>query len=87
MFKTAKKEFFLFSEAEIKATFNGIIIPLILTLFSKNLLIGLCWILLVTIIYKFIHKNKTENAKYFFKLLKLLTFIFILFINIILIGK
>ncbi|MCG3705464.1 hypothetical protein L5F43_03095 [Aliarcobacter butzleri] len=77
MFKTAIKEFLVFSEAEYKAISNCIIIPLILTLSSKNLLIGLCWILLVTIIYKFIHKNKTENAKAFFDLLKALNLILI----------
>ena len=67
MFKTAIKEFLIFSEAEYKAFMNSVIIPIILTLLSSNLLIGLCWILLVTIIYKFIHKNKTENARVFFK--------------------
>ena len=70
MFKTAIKEFLIFSEAEYKAFMNSVIIPIILTLLSSNLLIGLCWILLVTIIYKFIHKNKTENARVFFKFLK-----------------
>ena len=73
MFKTAIKEFLIFSEAEYKAFMNSVIIPIILTLLSSNLLIGLCWILLVTIIYKFIHKNKTENARVFFKFLKVLT--------------
>lgn len=72
MFKTAIKEFLIFSEAEYKAFMNSVIIPIILTLLSSNLLIGLCWILLVTIIYKFIHKNKTENARVFFKFLKVL---------------
>ena len=62
MFKTAIKEFLIFSEAEYKAFMNSVIIPIILTLLSSNLLIGLCWILLVTIIYKFIHKNKTEKG-------------------------
>ena len=57
MFKTAIKEFLIFSEAEYKAFMNSVIIPIILTLLSSNLLIGLCWILLVTIIYKFIHKK------------------------------
>lgn len=77
MFKTAIKEFLVFSEAEYKAISNCIIIPLILTLSSKNLLVGLCWVLFITIIYKFIHKNKTENAKAFFVLLKALSLIFI----------
>ncbi|MCT7536566.1 hypothetical protein [Aliarcobacter butzleri] len=77
MFKTAIKEFLVFSEAEYKAFSNCIIIPLILTLSSKNLLVGLCWVLFITIIYKFIHKNKTENAKVFFDLLKALSLILI----------
>lgn len=77
MFKTAIKEFLVFSEAEYKAISNCIIIPLILTLLTKNLLVGLCWVLFITIIYKFIHKNKTENAKAFFDLLKALSLILI----------
>ncbi|WP_141050949.1 hypothetical protein [Aliarcobacter cryaerophilus] len=77
MFKTAIKEFLIFSEAEYKAFMNSVIIPIILTLLSSNLLIGLCWILLVTIIYKFINKNKTENARVFFKFLKVLTLVFL----------
>ncbi|WP_148624540.1 hypothetical protein [Aliarcobacter cryaerophilus] len=77
MFKTAIKEFLIFSEAEYKAFMNSVIIPIILTLLSSNLLIGLYWILLVTIIYKFIHKNKTENARVFFKFLKVLTLVFL----------
>lgn len=77
MFKTAIKEFLVFSEAEYKAISNCIIIPLILTLLTKNLLVGLCWVLFITIIYKFIHKNKTENTKAFFDLLKVLSLIFI----------
>lgn len=77
MFKTAIKEFLIFSEAEYKAFMNSVIIPIVLTLLSSNLLIGLCWILLVTIIYKFIHKNKTENARVFFKFLKVLTLVFL----------
>ena len=77
MFKTAIKEFLIFSEAEYKAFMNSVIIPIILTILSSNLLIGLCWILLVTIIYKFINKNKTENARVFFKFLKVLTLVFL----------
>lgn len=82
MFKTAIKEFLVFSEAEYKAISNCIIIPLILTLLTKNLLVGLCWVLFITIIYKFIHKNKTENAKAFFNLLKVLSLI-LLFITLL----
>ncbi|MFX4277180.1 hypothetical protein ACOL3G_04745 [Aliarcobacter butzleri] len=82
MFKTAIKEFLVFSEAEYKAISNCIIIPLILTLLTRNLLVGLCWVLFITIIYKFIHKNKTENAKAFFDLLKVLSLI-LLFITLL----
>jgi hypothetical protein len=77
MFKIAIHEFLIFNEAEYKATLNSIIIPLILTLLTKNLLLGLCWILLVTIIYKFIQKNKTANAKVFFNFLKVQSLIFL----------
>ena len=77
MFKAAIKEFAVFSEAESKAILNSIIIPLILTLLSSNLLIGLCWVLLVTVIYKFIQKEKTENATMFFNFLKVLSLVII----------
>ena len=77
MFKAAIKEFSVFSEAEYKAMLNSIIIPLILTLLSSNLLIGLCWVLLVTVIYKFIQKEKTENATMFFNFLKVLSLVII----------
>ncbi|MDZ7818268.1 MAG: hypothetical protein U5K55_06470 [Aliarcobacter sp.] len=86
MFKAAVKEFSIFNEAEYKAILNSVIIPLILTLLTKNLLIGLCWILFVTIIYKFIHKNKTKNAKVFFNFLKILSLIFLNLIIFILIN-
>lgn len=82
MFKAAIKEFSVFSEAESKAMLNSIIIPLILTLLSSNLLIGLCWVLLVTVIYKFIQKEKTENAAMFFNFLKVLSLI-LLFITLL----
>lgn len=77
MFKAAVKEFSVFNEAEYKAILNSIVIPLILTLLSKNLATGLCWIFLVSIIYRFIEKEKTKNAKKFFNLLKVLSLIFI----------
>lgn len=77
MVKATIKEFSVFSEAESKAMLNSIIIPLILTLLSSNLLIGLCWVLLVTIIYKFIQKEKTENATIFFNFLKVLSLVII----------
>ena len=77
MFKMVINEFSIFNEAEYKAILNSVLIPLILTLLTKNLLIGLCWILLVTIIYKLIQKNKTENAKVFFNFLKVQSLIFL----------
>ena len=77
MVKATIKEFSLLSEAESKAILNSIIIPLILTLLSSNLLIGLCWVLLVTVIYKFIQKEKTENATMFFNFLKVLSLMII----------
>jgi hypothetical protein len=83
VFKAAIKEFSVFNEAEYKAMLNSIVIPLILTILSDNLLIGLSWVLLVTIIYKFIHKNKVENAKAFFNFLKVLSLIFVGLIFII----
>jgi hypothetical protein len=86
VFKAAIKEFSVFNEAEYKAILNIIIVPLILSLLWKNLLIGLCWILLVTIIYKFIRKDKTENAKVFFDFLKVLTLILISMIILILLN-
>lgn len=86
MFKAAIKEFSVFNEAEYKAILNIIIVPLILSLLWTNLLIGLCWILLVTIIYKFIRKDKTENAKVFFNFLKVLILILISMIILILLN-
>lgn len=85
MFKVAVKEFSIFNEAEYKAILNSVIIPLILTLLSKNLLIGLSWILLITIIYKFIQKKKAENAKVFFNFLKVLSLIFISLIFLVIV--
>lgn len=82
MFKATIKEFSVLSEVESKAILNSIIIPLILTLLSSNLLIGLCWVLLVTVIYKFIQKEKTENATMFFNFLKVLSMI-LLFITLL----
>lgn len=83
MFKTSANESLRFSSSEIKATVNSVIIPLILMLLSKNLLMGLCWIFLVTIIYTFVQKEKTENAKMFFHFLKIMTLIFIGIISIV----
>jgi len=60
----------LFSESERKAILNTLLIPGLLLLFTSNLLISLCWVLLLTVIYLTVQKNKTENAKMFFIFLK-----------------
>lgn len=75
MIKAATNEISIFSDAEIKATINTIIIPLILTISTNNIAFGLCWILLLSIIYIFVHKQKVENAKMFFHFLKILIMI------------
>jgi len=71
MIKAATNEISIFSDAEIKATLNTIIIPLILTISTNNIAFGLCWILLLSIIYIFVQKQKVENAKMFFHFLKI----------------
>jgi hypothetical protein len=60
----------LFSESERKAILNTLLIPGLLLLLTSNLLISLCWVLLLTVIYLTVQKNKTENAKMFFTFLK-----------------
>ena len=71
MIKAATNEISIFSDAEIKATLNTIIIPFILTISTNNIAFGLCWILLLSIIYVFVQKQKVENAKMFFHFLKI----------------
>lgn len=60
----------VFDESEKKAILNTIVMPLILLVITSNLLISLCWILMLVVIYTTVQKNKTENAKMFFKFLK-----------------
>lgn len=60
----------LFSESERKAILNTLLIPGLLLLLTSNLLISLCWVLLLTVIYLTVQKNKAENAKMFFTFLK-----------------
>lgn len=60
----------VFSQAERKAILNTLLIPGILLILTSNLLISLCWILLLTVIYLTVQKKKTENAKMFFTFLK-----------------
>ncbi len=65
----------IFTEAEKKALKNTILIPFILGFVFQNVLMGIGWVLLMTVIYIFIHKNKKENARAFFNFLKVITFI------------
>lgn len=60
----------LFSEAEKKAIKNTIFVPVALLILTSNLLISLCWILMLVVIYTTIQKDKEENAKMFFTFLK-----------------
>jgi hypothetical protein len=75
----------LFSESERKAILNTLLIPGLLLLLTSNLLISLCWVLLLTVIYLTVQKNKTENAKMFFTFLKYITIgmIFILVFSLL----
>jgi len=75
MIKASSEPISIFSDAEIKATLNTIIIPLILTMITSNIAIGLCWILMLAVIYKYIQKQKVESAKMFFHFLKILIMI------------
>lgn len=67
--ESIEKASILFSVAELKATLNAFLIPLLLMVASKNVLTGLCWVLLISIVYKTVQKEKTENAKLFFTFL------------------
>ncbi len=42
---------------------------------TSNIAIGLCWILMLAVIYKYIQKQKVENGKMFFYFLKILIMI------------
>ena len=75
MIKASSEPISIFSDAEIKATLNTIIIPLILTMITSNIAFGLCWILMLAVIYKYIQKQKVESAKMFFHFLKILIMI------------
>ncbi len=89
MIKTIDNGLTIFSKAEQRAGMNAIILPIIITLISSNILIGLCWILMVSVIYKFIQKEKIENAMIFFQFLKVISLIatyLIIFILILVIN-
>ena len=58
-----------FTIAELKATLNAFLMPLLLIVLSNNILTGLCWVLLITVIYETIQKEKVENAKMFYMFL------------------
>lgn len=72
----------VFSESERIAIFNTIFMPIILLISTSNLLISLCWILMLVVIYTTVQKRKTENAKMFFTFLKFESLI-ILFITLV----
>lgn len=72
----------VFSESERKAILNTIFMPIILLIITSNLLISLCWILMLVVIYTTVQKRKTENAKMFFTFLKFESLI-ILFITLV----
>ncbi|WP_323585437.1 hypothetical protein [Aliarcobacter butzleri] len=79
----------LMTNSEKLATIHTIIIPSVLAYFTKNVLIGLCWIFLMTVIYIFVQKEKKENARMFFTFLKnisLIGFMIVLFSCILVIG-
>lgn len=69
MEENLKKVYPYFSVGELKAVLNALVMPLFLMVLSKNILIGICWVLLITVIYKTVQKEKVENAKYFFRFL------------------
>lgn len=75
MIKATTEEISIFSDAEIKATLHTIIIPFILTMITTNIAFGICWVLMMSVIYKFIQKQKVENAEMFFHFLKILIMI------------
>lgn len=60
----------LMTNSEKLATMHTIVIPSVLAYFTKNVLIGLCWVFLMTVVYIFIQKRKKENARMFFTFLK-----------------
>lgn len=75
----------VFSESERKAILNTILIPIILLIITSNLLISLCWILMLVVIYTTVQKRKTENAKMFFTFLKFesLIMVFIVLVSLV----
>lgn len=79
-----KEIFSLFSEAEKKAIKNTIVVPVLLLILTSNVLISLCWILMLVVIYTTIQKDKIENGKMFFTFLKyeILIMSFVLLVNI-----
>lgn len=68
-----------FTEAELKATLNAFLIPLFLITLSNNILWGINWVLLITVIYKSVQKEKVENAELFFKFLQVEAIILFIF--------
>ena len=63
----------LFSLAEVKAIMNAIVVPVFLTVLFKNIMMGLLWIFLVSMIYEKIEFHKIENKRAFYTTLKWFT--------------
>ncbi|OGS70798.1 MAG: hypothetical protein A3F91_09805 [Flavobacteria bacterium RIFCSPLOWO2_12_FULL_35_11] len=70
MYSIIKKEFGIdentFSTAEKKAALNAVVIPVILTAATQNILMGLLWIFFISILYVTKLSDKVENADKFF---------------------
>lgn len=73
----------IITKAELKAFIHTIVMPLLFTYFFNNVLMGLGWILLLTVIYCVVHKNKKEEARVFFKMLSVVGLILLLISAII----
>ncbi len=58
-------------KAMIKAFLNAFLIPAMITFAASNILIGLCWVILISVIYKKVHTHKKLNAIYFFRAVQL----------------
>jgi len=69
----------IFSKAQKKAFMNAFLIPLFLTIVDSNILLGLTYILFMSVVYLFIQKEKVENKTAFFVFLKYEVTIILLF--------
>ncbi len=51
--------------SQLKAIMNVVIIPIFLVLIMKNIFFMIAWWLFVSIVYKYVQKNKKTNRYYF----------------------